>query len=114
MDDALLVREFERGRDVACETQDVGLGQRPFARDPRSQAVGAQVHGEVDMVAALRDGANANNVGVLEPGRGLALVAEAALELRVAGVEGLQHLHGDRGPVRFSAGKRPGKPSLAQ
>src|SRR3989442_6368493 len=86
MNDALLVREVERPGDVARQPQNVLLRQRTLARDAGAEAVGTQVHGEVDVLSRLRDGPNADDVGVLELRGGLALGAKTALAMRIAGI----------------------------
>src|SRR5438309_10579129 len=114
MNDALLVRELERGRDVARQPQDVFFGQRSLAGDARAQAVGAQVHGEVDVLARLRDRADADDVGVLELRSRLALVAKAGFELGIAGIARLQDLDRNRGAVLLPPNERPGEAALAE
>src|SRR2546425_6405879 len=114
MNDALLVRELEGRSDVARQPQDRFLAHRAFAGDPGAEAVGAQVHGEVDVLSRLRDGPDADDVGVLELRGGLALVAKAALELRIAGIAGLQNLDRDRRAIRLPADERPGEAPLAK
>src|SRR5256885_11688156 len=114
MNDALLVRELERGRDVARQPQDVFFGQRSLAGDARAQAVGAQVHGEVDVLASLRDRADADDVGVLELRGRLALVAKAGFELSIAGIAGLEDLDRDRSAVLLPPDKRPDEAPLAE
>jgi len=114
MNDTLLVRELKRRRDVAREPEDILLGQRSLARDPRPQTVGTEVHREVDVLERLRDGANADDVRVLELCRRLALVAKPALELGIARVAGLEDLDRDRSPIGRPADERPSKAPLAQ
>jgi hypothetical protein len=63
--------------------------------------------------AGFGDRADANDVGVFELCGGLAFVAEAALELGIAGISGLQDLDGDWRAVRLAADERPGEPTLA-
>ena len=106
--------EAERLREVKGEADDVGLGERSLAGDPRAETVGAEVHGEVDVAAAFADGADVNDVGVLEVGGCLRLVAEARLELWVARIPRLQHFDGDRRPVGLATGEHPGEAALAE
>src|SRR5439155_14408395 len=114
MNDALAVREFERGRHVACQPEDVLFGKGSFPRDAGAEAVGAQVHREVDVLAALGDRPDADDVWVFELGGGLALIPKARLELGIAGVAGLQHLDGDGGAIRSPADERPREAALAE
>jgi len=108
------MREFERGRHVARQAEDVFLGKGSFPRDAGAEAVGTEVHREIDVLAALGDRPDADDVGVLELGGGLALVAKTGLELGVARVAGLQHLNGHRGAVRLPADERPREAPLAE
>ena len=114
MNDAPLMREFERRGDVACQPQDILLGEGTLPGDAGAEAVGAQIHGEVDVLPRFRDRANADDVGVLELRGRLALVAKPALELGIAGIAGLQDLDGHGGPVLLAPDERPGEPPLAE
>ena len=114
MDDTLPVREVQRGGDVAADADDVLLREWALAGDAGAEAVGAQVHPEVHVVAGLGHHADAHDVGVLEAGGRFALVAKPRLELGVAGVAGLEHLDGHGGAVELAADEHPGEATLAQ
>src|SRR5256885_14361094 len=114
MDHALLMGERQRRRDVARQAQDVVFGERAFARDPRPQAVGAQIHREIDVLPGLRDRADPDDVGMLELRGRLTLIAKPGLELRVARVAGLQHLDGDGRSVGCTAYEGPRESTLAE
>src|SRR5216117_1263038 len=88
-----------------------GSGPSRAIRAPR---LSAQRSIEVDVLARLRDGANADDVRVLELCRRLALVAKPALELGIARVAGLEDLDRDRSPIGRPADERPSKAPLAQ
>src|SRR5207247_8929662 len=86
----------------------------PLPGDAGAEAVGAEVHREVDMLARLGDRADADDVGVLELCGGLAFVPTPALEQRVAGIARLRALDGDGGAVLFPSDERRAEPPLAQ
>src|SRR6266516_1604997 len=114
MNDALAVREFRRVLFRSCQPEDVLLRKGSFPRDAGAEAVGTEVHREVDVLAALGDRPDADDVRVFEFGGGLALIPKARLELGIAGVAGLQHLDGDGSAVRSPADERPREAALAE
>ena len=114
VDHPLAMGEGKTVGDVPRDAQDFVFGERALIGDQRAEALGAQVHDEVHMVAGFPHGADADDVGVLEFGRGLTLVAEPARELRIPGVAGLQHLYRDGGAVRLPAHEHPGEPALTE
>src|SRR2546427_5466125 len=109
-----LFRELETARDAGREAHDVRLGERALALDAGPEAVGAQVHGEVDVIPRARHEMDVNDVRVPELRGRLGLVPEPALELQVAGVAGLQDLDRDRCPVQFPTDEHPCEPTLAE
>ena len=114
VDHAASVREAEPLGHVAGDAHDVRLGERALALQPGGERIGAQVHPEVHVVAGAGHEADTDDVRVLKLCRGLGLVAEAALELRVAGVARHEHLHGDRTAVELAAAEHPREATLAE
>src|SRR5437773_516444 len=90
------------------------LGERALALDAGPEAVGAQVHREVDVIPRARHEMDVNDVRVPELRGRLGLVPEPALELQVAGVAGLQDLDRDGCPVQFPTNEHPCEPTLAE
>jgi len=111
---ALPVREPQAPGHVRRHADDVRLGQGAFAGDARPEAVGAQIHREVDVTPGARHEADADDVRVLEFRGGFGFVPKAALELQVAGVAGHQDFDRDGGPVQLPTREHPGEPALSQ
>ena len=113
MDHALSVSEGQCARDVLRDANDVALREGTLSREACPQAVGAQVHREVDVGSGLGHRADVHDVGVLELSGGFALVPKPRLEVGIAGVARLQHLHRDRRAVGFPSDEDPRETALA-
>src|SRR5213079_2438803 len=90
------------------------LAERTFAREARAQRVGAQVHCEIHVAPGARHEPDTDDVGVIELGGRLGLVAKPDLERGVGPVAGLQDLDRYRRAVELAADEHPGESALAE
>ena len=106
MDDALLVRGFERLGDLAGDGQGVGkIGDR----DPRAMMRGQilaldQLHHERRDAARLLEAVDRGDVRMIQRREHFGFALEPRQPIRVAGHRGRQHLDRDR-PLQVAVGR---------
>ena len=96
VDDLVLMRDGERGADLAADLRDLLGVERAVAADAALEVGAAQVfhHDEIG-VAVAAPVIDAHDVGALQAGGRLGLLLEAGGEGGVAGVLRQHDLHGD-------------------
>ena len=104
MDDALLVRGFERVGDLLRDRQRVGERDRA-ARDERGQILALdQLHHERGEVGCLLESVDRGDVRMIERGEHFGFALKAREAIGVAGDRRRQHLDRDR-PFQIAVGR---------
>ncbi len=109
MDDAALVRRFERLRDLLEDRECVARRHRTAFDPLRQRLAGHELHLEERRVAYFFEPVQRGDVGMIERGEHAGLALEAALVLRIVRRELVQDLDGDLaaqpdvlGPIHLS------------